>query len=55
MYSVSKSSIKVNNEISDRFHLKIGVKQGVNLIPISLKKLLMTYRNIYSLLVMQYY
>jgi hypothetical protein len=54
MYSVSKSSIKVNNEISDRFPLKIGVKQGDNLIPISLKNLLITYQNIYSLPVMQY-
>ena len=33
MYSVSKSCIKVNNEISDSFLLKIGVKQGDNLIP----------------------
>ena len=33
MSSVSKSSIKVNNEISDRFLLKIGVKQGDNLNP----------------------
>ena len=55
MYSVSKSCIKVNNEISDSFLLKIGVKQGDNLSPISLKLLLMTYRNIHSLPVMQYY
>jgi hypothetical protein len=54
MYSVSKSTIKVNNEISDRFLLKIGVKQGDNQSPISLKFLLMTYQNIYSLPVMQY-
>jgi hypothetical protein len=38
MYSVSKSSIKVNNEISDRFLLKIGVKQGDNLSPNLFKK-----------------
>jgi hypothetical protein len=55
MYSVSKSSIKVNNEISDRFLLKIGVKQGDNLSPNLFKILLMTYRNIHSLPVMQYY
>jgi hypothetical protein len=35
---VSKSSIKVNNEISDRFLLKIGVKQGDNLSPNLFKK-----------------
>jgi hypothetical protein len=33
MYSVSKSCIKVNNEISDSFLIKIGVKQGNNLRP----------------------
>ena len=49
MYSVSKSCIKVNNEISDSFLLKIGVKQGNNLRPNLFKK------NIYSLPVMQYY
>jgi hypothetical protein len=54
MHSVSKSTIKVNNEISDRFLLKIGVKQGDNLITITLKFLLMTYQNIYTLPVMQY-
>jgi hypothetical protein len=33
MYSVSKSCIKVNSEISDSFLFKIGDKQGDNLNP----------------------
>jgi hypothetical protein len=33
MYAASKSCIKVNNEITDYFETKLGVKQGDNFRP----------------------
>ena len=33
MYAASKSCIKVNNEITDYFETKLGVKQGDNFSP----------------------
>jgi hypothetical protein len=33
MYAVSKSCIKVNNELTDYFPTLLGVKQGDNLSP----------------------
>lgn len=47
IYAASKSSIKVNNEITDYFETKLGVKQCDNFSLIYSKSLLMIYPNIY--------